>query len=90
MVDLTQVEIELIVSLAIAIISLATNQGTALRAGDTLMNRFFAVICLLAICGASYYAYLQNRDIVFIAIAVISVLLLLFFFAALASRRPRD
>ena len=90
MVDLTQVEIEVIVSLAIAIISLVTNQAGALRLGDTSMNQFFAIICLLTICGVSYHAYLQSRDLVFFAIAVISALLLLFFFAVLASQRSRD
>jgi hypothetical protein len=90
MVDLTQMEIELIVSLVIAVISLATGQAGALRFGDTLMSRFFAMICLLAMCGVSYNAYLKSRDIVFFAIALISALLLLFFFAVIASRRSRD
>lgn len=87
MLDLTQIEIELIVGLAIAIISLMTNAGGGPKFGDPLLGRFFAIICLLAICGLAYHAYLQSGDKVFIAIAVIAALLLLFLFLALTLER---
>ena len=87
MVDLTQVEIEVIVSLAIGIISLIANRICATDVVDNFLNRFFAVIFLLAIGGAAYLAYVQSRDIVFAAIAVIATLLLLFFFVALSLGR---
>jgi hypothetical protein len=87
MINLTQTEIEMIVSLAIAVISIATNQAGAAKLGDTILNRVFAIIFLLAICGVSYHTYLASRDLVFAAIAIIATLLLLFFFVLLAARR---
>jgi hypothetical protein len=87
MMNLTQIEIETIVSLAVAVISVAANQAGRSELGDNLLSRFFAIIFLLAICGVSYHAYAHSRDVVFAAIAVIATLLMLFFFVVLVVRR---
>lgn len=87
MFDLTQLQIELIVSLTIGVISLMTNAAAALKISDTLVSRFFVITSLLAICSLSYHAYLQSSDKVFAGIAVVAILLMLFLFVALIRDR---